>query len=292
MEHFSNKPLAGLVDLHVHSTASDGTDAPAEIVRQAFSLGLEAIALTDHDCMDGVPEAQAEAEKTGLELIPGCELSTYTPYGEMHIVSLWLDRENSRVKALLARQIAMREERNHEILDMLRKVGIDISYSELESDGGSVGRPHIALALIKRGFARSVSEVFKNFMVPGKPGFVPRKLLEPEEVLAEMKGCGAITVFAHPMSLPAPKSWLEEKVESLAGSGLLDGLEAYHPEHNSAKIAYVEELAGKHNLLLSGGSDYHGLVKPKIRLGVGDGRIRVPVELLDLMKERRAVGNL
>jgi Predicted metal-dependent phosphoesterases (PHP family) len=276
------------VDLHIHSTASDGTDTPSALVQQAFSLGLEAIALTDHDTMDGVSEGSAEAEKVGLEFIPGCELAAYTPFGEMHIVCLWMDPEKKDIASLLAWQNKMREARNREILEMLKTVGIDISYEELESENGSMGRPHIARAILRRGYANSLQDAFKRFLVPGRAAFVPRKLMQPEEILETVKKSGVTTVFAHPMALPAPKTWLEQLVESLAETRLLDCLEAYHPEHDNSKTRYVEGLAARHKLLLSGGSDYHGLVKPKVQLGRGEGKLRVPVELLNLMKKQRA----
>ena len=156
-----------------------------------------------------------------------------------------------------------------------------------------MGRPHIARVLVKKGFARSVPEAFRHYLVPGKPGYVARELLLPEEVMHALKQAGATTVIAHPMSLPAPTAWIGGEVARLAEAGLLDGIEAYHPEHNAAKVRYVENLAADLGLLLSGGSDYHGLVKPKISLGRGEGALRVQRALLDKIKaHRRALGLL
>ncbi len=284
------KPLAGFIDLHIHTTASDGTVAPAEVVETAYALGLEAVAITDHDCLNGISEAKEAGQRLGQEIIPGCELAAHTPYGEMHIVGLWAESGNPGLEELLATQREMRKTRNQEILLGLRRIGINLNDTDLaaEVDGGaSVGRPHIARAIVHKGFALSVQDAFKCYLVPGKPAYVPRRLLPPEEILVVLKKAGITTIFAHPMSLPAPEAWIGREVARLTELGLLDGLEAYHPEHDRAKVQYVEKLACELGLLLSGGSDFHGTVKPKIKMGVGEGRLRVPVALLERIKARR-----
>lgn len=273
--------------MHIHSTASDGTDSPAQIVRLADDLGLEAIALTDHDTVDGLLEAQLVGQELGLEVIAGCELAARTPYGEMHIVGLWVNPEQSDFLELLAAQTKMRDERNREILALLSKLGIQIKIEELETGSGSVGRPHIARILCKRGFASSVSDAFKRYLGAGKRAYVPRKLMSPAEVLEVLKKNGATTVFAHPMSLPAPIEWVDNTLAVLGGDGLLDALEVYHPEHNQLKTATVMELVKKHHLLMSGGSDYHGKVKSNVSLGRGNGSLRVPAHFLDELKKKR-----
>ena len=281
------------IDLHIHSSSSDGTDSPAQIVRQAKALGLAAIALTDHDTVDGVPEALAAGRELGLEVVPGCEIAAETPYGEMHILGLWPDLEDSAFLQLLARQRQMREQRNQEILDKLKTFAINIEMAELNAEGGgnsnSTGRPHIARALMSKGFVSSISEAFNKYLAAGRKAYVDRKLMQPKDVLAVLKKSGATTVIAHPMALPAPLDWLDEQVAEFVSLGLLDAIEAYHPEHDAAKLAKAIALAKKYHLLLSGGSDYHGKIKPTIYLGKGTGSLRVCVQLLELMKAARGM---
>ena len=288
-------PLAGLIDLHVHTTASDGALPPAQVVEMAHALGLEAVAITDHDCLDGIAEAMQAGARLAQEVIPGCELAADTPYGEMHIVGLWTLPGNPELDALLAMQQQMRECRYREILLALDRVGMPLSEDELLAEAGagrSIGRPHIARAMVRKGYVRSVADAFRLYLSPGKAGYVERRLLKPEEILQIVKKSGATTIFAHPMSLPAPPEWIRKEAARLCSLGLLDGIEAYHPEHDRKKIQYVEKLASELDLLLSGGSDFHGAVKPAIELGVGHGQLRVPVELLLQIKKHRKQAGL
>lgn len=285
--------LAHCVDLHIHSTASDGTDSSATIVEMAVKLGLAAIALTDHDSVAGVPEAVRKGKELGLEVIGGCEFGVETPYGEMHIVSLWPDLRHRGLEALIEGQNICRQERNLEMLEKLNKLGFSLSLQEVEaeaSSGGalaSLGRPHIALAMQKKGYVQSVPEAFARYLSLGGKAFAPRRLLTPQAMLRELKNVGATTIIAHPLALGAPFDWLEELAGALGQQGLLDGLEAFHPEHDAGKTTKVLELAARHNLLVSGGSDYHGAVKPGIALGRGYGGLKVAEVYLHKMKERR-----
>lgn len=279
--------LAGCVDLHLHSTASDGTDAPAELVRKAKALGLSAIALTDHDTLRGLPEARAAARELGLELVPGCELGTATPYGEMHLLAFWPE-ETPESMAALENQVRSRTRRNLKILDRLTELGISITEDELvtEAGGNIIGRPHIAAALLRRGVVRTRPEAFSRFLGRDGMAYVPRELLTPLEGLALLRSFGAVTAVAHPMLLRAPLSWLQQCLDELAGAGL-DALEAYHSEHNAAQVRRLVDLAAARGLLLCGGSDYHGQNKPDVAMGSGRGGLRVPAYLLDKLKERR-----
>ncbi len=292
MTQANQNSIKGCIDLHIHSTSSDGTDTPTQIVQQAKKIGLAAIALTDHDTIDGVPEACRAGLECGLEVIAGCEIAAETPYGEMHIVALWPDLENNTFLQLLAKQHQMREQRNWEILEKLKAFAINIDASELTANSGgdsnSIGRPHIAKILVNKKFALSISDAFNKYLADGRKAYVERKLMQPVEVLSILKAVGATTVFAHPMALPAPLYWLEAQLATFSGEGLLNALEAYHPEHNAAKYATAVGLAKKFKLLLSGGSDYHGKVKPNIQLGKGTGSLRVPLHLLELLKESRS----
>lgn len=286
--HIKPAKLAGCVDLHVHSTASDGTDTPTELVYKAAALGLVAIALTDHDTLAGLDEARAAAAKTDLELVPGCELSTMTPYGEVHLLAFWPD-ETPQALAALEIQKQYRRERNLAILRRLAELGINLAEQDLlaESAGDIVGRPHIAAALLRLGVVKTRAEAFARFLGRDGAAYVPRKLLSPLEGLRLLRSLNAVTALAHPLLLRAPLNWLGQCVGELAAAGL-DALEAYHPEHSAANVRQAVDLAAANGLLLCGGSDYHGKSKSNIAMGSGKGGLRVPVSLLDKLKERRA----
>ena len=286
--HIKPAKLAGCVDLHVHSTASDGTDTPTELVYNAAALGLVAIALTDHDTLAGLDEARAAAAKTDLELVPGCELSTMTPYGEVHLLAFWPD-ETPQALAALEIQKQYRRERNLAILRRLAELGINLAEQDLlaESAGDIVGRPHIAAALLRLGVVKTRAEAFARFLGRDGAAYVPRKLLSPLEGLRLLRSLNAVTALAHPLLLRAPLNWLGQCVGELAAAGL-DALETYHPEHSAANVRQAVDLAAANGLLLCGGSDYHGKSKSNIAMGSGKGGLRVPVSLLDKLKERRA----
>ena len=280
--------LAGCVDLHLHSAASDGTDAPAELVRKAKALGLSAIALTDHDTLRGLPEARIAAHDLGLELVPGCELSTATPYGEMHLLAFWPD-ETPEAEAALEGQVKNRQRRNLKILARLTELGISITEDEIAAEAGGkiIGRPHIAAALLRRGVVRNRPEAFARFLGKDGAAYVPRELLSPREGLALLRSLGAVTAVAHPLLLRAPLAWLRQCLGELAVAGL-DALEAYHSEHSAVQVRQIVDMAATHALLLCGGSDYHGQNKPDVAMGAGRGGLRVPAYLLDKLKERHA----
>lgn len=279
--------LNGCVDLHLHSTASDGTDSPGELVSKAVGLGLAAIALTDHDTLAGIPEAREAAKTQNIELVPGCELSTNTPFGEMHLLAFW-PAETPEALAALRIQEQNRHVRNMQILERLADLGINISDAELqeEANGDIVGRPHIASILLRQGTVGSTAEAFARYLGRDGAAFVPRQLLTPLEGLRLLQSFNAVTAVAHPMLLRAPLKYIQETVFDLAGAGL-DALEAYHSEHNNEQVCRVVKMAGEHDLLLSGGSDYHGLAKPRVAMGKGKGGLRVSSYILDKLKERR-----
>lgn len=265
------------IDLHTHSSASDGTDAPAELVARASELSLAVLALTDHETLSGLDKAVAAGEKHGVAVIRGCELSSFSPYGEVHIVGLWLPGEAVGLEAALARFRSARDARNREMVERFRRAGFGVSYEELlaEAAGESVGRPHMARLLVRKGICPSTREAFAKFLGDGKSMHVPRPLPAPEEALALLRGEGATAVLAHPMLLDAPPAELEMLVKRLAGSGL-DAIEVFHSKHDAADVCRAGALARRHGLAVSGGSDYHGSARPEASLGriaTGDGRI-------------------
>lgn len=276
------------VDLHTHSQASDGTDSPAELVRKAADARLAAVALTDHDTLSGLDEAEDAARDCGIEFVRGCELSTRTEYGEMHILGLWLPRKAEALESRLADVRRKRGQRNARILDKLDELGIHIGMEELlhEARGESVGRPHIAALLVRKGIVPDMSAAFRDYLGSGGRAYMSREVLAPEEAVRLMAGLGATVSLAHPCLQPLPRDWLETFILRLRDCGL-SAIEAYHSEHSDADTRDCIDLARRFNLALSGGSDYHGTNKARIRLGTGYGGLRVPLAVLDDLKTRR-----
>ena len=276
------------IDLHTHSQASDGTDSPAQLVAGAAAAGLAAVALTDHDTLSGLDEAEAAAQRHGIEFLRGCELSTRTEYGEMHILGLWLPRQADALEQRLADIRHKRDNRNAHILEKLATLGISISMDELqhEARGESVGRPHIAALLVKKGAVPDMETAFREYLGSGGRAYLPKEVLEPEEAVRLMAGLGATVSLAHPCLKPLPPDWLEAFVQHLKACGL-SAIEAYHSEHSDAAVRSCVDLARRQDLGLSGGSDYHGRNKPRIRLGHGYGGLRVPLDILEDLKARR-----
>jgi predicted metal-dependent phosphoesterase TrpH len=280
------------VDLHTHSTASDGTDSPSALVEKAAQQALAAVALTDHDTVSGLAEAVEAGQRFSLEVVRGCEIAVATPYGEAHILGLWLPEKLPHLTPALEKWRFCRLERNRLMAEKLTAAGMPVTHEEiLELAGGdSVGRPHIAALMVKKSFVSSPQEAFSKYLADGKPLYVPRELPSPPEGLAKLQMEKATTVLAHPMLLRAPRKWLDGFVAELARLGL-DALEAYHSDHAPEDIRRSLMLAERYGLALSGGSDYHGEVRGGVVLGRGRGGMRVPVELMEKLKHmRRAKG--
>jgi hypothetical protein len=280
------------VDLHTHSTASDGTLSPAELVRKAKDIGLRALALTDHDTAGGLEEASRAGKGCGLEVIPGCELSIDYSRGQMHLLGLWLPVRPERLNDTLSRLRELRHSRNERILAKLAQLGINIDYGEVKELAGdaSIGRPHIARLLMEKNIVGSINEAFAEFIGPHGKAYVPKDKLGPEKAIEVLKDEQATVLLAHPYSLELAPQELEAELQRLKGLGL-DGLEAYYPEHSADETALYIELASRLDLLVSGGTDFHGSVKPDIELGRGRGGLDLPYSLVEGLKlARKAQG--
>lgn len=276
------------VDLHTHTTASDGSDSPSALVRRAADLGLAAVAVTDHDTLDGLGEAEVAGRALGVELVRGCEISTRFGRGEAHVLGLWLPHDPARLKELEMALALVRERRatrNRRIAERLAALGMPVTYEAARdlAAGGVLGRPHFAALLCRLGVTATPREAFERYLGSGGAAHVPRELPEPAEAVALLAGTGAIVSLAHPRLIRCSPEELDGLVAGLVPHGLT-AIEAYHSEHSAADERFCVDLAQRHGLLLTGGSDYHGLAKPGVALGRGKGGLRVTVAVLDRLK--------
>lgn len=274
------------VDLHVHSTASDGTVTPSVLVALAVERGLKAIALTDHDTLDGWAEAEAAAEGVGLELIPGTELSLEYA-GGLHLLVLWLRPEPGPLQDRLEELRRGRDERNATVLEKLREHGIEISPEELaeEAGGGTVGRPHIASLMMAKGYVPDIATAFELWLGRGGPAYVSRPRLGAGEAIPLARESGAVPVLAHPHTLGISRAEdMAQLLHSLKDDGLI-GLEAIYSSYQRHERDGYSDLARRFGLVPSGGSDFHGDYKPGLELGIGYGDLHVRDEVLEELRE-------
>ena len=249
--------MASRADLHTHSTYSDGRLTPTELVERAVSKGLEALALTDHDCIDGIAEAQAAAQRyPQLIFIPGVELSTDVPHGEVHMLGYFLDWQDLHLQGRLAHLRRSRLERGEKMLAKLKHLGIDISWQRVQEIGGdgAVGRPHIALAMLEAGHISSLDEAFERYLGRNGPAYVGREKITSTEAVQLLTGASGLPVLAHPRDLQN----LEALVVELKESNLI-GIEVYYQDYDQQTIDRLLAVAHQHGLLPLGGSDFHGI---------------------------------
>ncbi len=277
---------AGNVDLHLHTTASDGVMRPSEIVKYAQKKGLRAIAITDHDTIEGLEEGVSEGERIGFEVIPGIEISAEHSPGSMHLLGYFFDIRHPLLKERLAYLQNARAERNPKIVAKLRGLGIEVTYEDVirASGGGQVGRPHFAQVLLDKGYVNSFQEAFDRFLKKGAAAYADKFRFTPEEALHFINQAGGIGVLAHPNTLGTNGyADLERLILKLMEYGLR-GIEVYYPEHNSLAVAQYEAIVERHGLLATGGTDYHGLEKDGLEIGVGRGGMRLPYSLVEGLK--------
>lgn len=273
------------VDFHTHSTRSDGTMTPAELVRHAEKSGLSAFALTDHDSVDGIKEAMAEAEKCNIEFIPGIEFSA-AEKTETHIIGLFIDPENETLLATIKKLKDNRRRRMEDICEKLRNLGFDITHEEaLKLGGGSfVGRAHIAKLMMIKGYCETVQECFEKYIGIGKPAYSEKTELTAEEAVKAIRSAGGIAFLAHLNQTGFDTDKLEELLIKLKAAGL-NGIEGYYSEYTPEHIAQYRALAEKLSLALGGGSDFHADMKPHIGIGVGKGNLKIPYFIFENLKE-------
>ena len=266
------------VDLHTHTTASDGVVPPAELVLEASRRGISALGVTDHDTLDGLEEAERAANSAGIELIPGVELSTTVEVGEFHLLGYFVDRHDERFVSRLHELAESRLRRVRLMLEKLTDLGYEVDFDRVmtQGDRGSIGRPHVARELMRLGVVESVGEAFDRFLKSKRPAYVPREEFPPENAIALMNSNGAIPVLAHPFSTKDPEAALERLVP--AG---LRGIEVYYAEYSAPQHGFLSELADRFGLLKTGGSDFHGTTD---REGRELGWAPVPSEVIDRLR--------
>lgn len=277
-----------MIDLHCHSTFSDGSLTPEQLVAAALDAGLTALALTDHDTTAGVPRFLAAAAGTALRAVPGVELSVDCSSGVMHMLGYWMDLGHEE----LVRQMAWirdgREMRNRAMLEKLNALGFAMTWDEVQGFAGEdvVGRPHFAQVMLKKGYAKDKNEAFDKWLGDGKPGYADRPRLTAEVAVGLIRQAGGVAVLAHPFTLRIGKEAMTALLAELAAAGLA-GVECYYSEHSADLTKDFLAMARQADLVPTGGSDYHGEVSPGIRLGVGFGGLNVPDEILAELEARR-----
>ncbi len=281
-----------MIDLHTHSTASDGTLKPAELVRYAVKRGIKVLALTDHDTLSGLNEAEDEAGCVGLDFIPGIEISAVFEPGTLHILGYYMNSGDSTLERNLDFLREGRDHRNRIILEKLVSLGYPLQLKDVLrfAEGQSVGRPHIADALVSKGYVGSRNEAFDRLLAKGAPAYADKERMTPKDAIALILRAGGIPVLAHPQYLNLDNDALSGFVGELKHSGLA-GLEAYYYSHSAQDVAFYRSLAEKYGLLLTGGTDYHGPGGLKhTDIGVGNGDMRVPEDVAEGLKKAHRSG--
>ncbi len=282
--------LSRRIDLHTHSTESDGTMTPQELMKHAKESGLSAIALTDHDTIRGLAKARPIADSLGLELIPGVELSTDYRGKEVHILGYYIDEENREFLDRLGDFVDGRDRRNEKMVARLRQEGFDITMQGLydEYPDSVVTRAHFARYLVEHGFVKDRETVFAKYLGDDCRCYVPREKITPFEAIQLIQLGGGLAFFAHPVLCHMNQQRLHAFIGELKSAGLA-GMEAVYSMNTPGDEANMRKLAHEYDLLISGGSDFHGSNKPHIQLGTGRGNLCIPYDILAKIKEFHAL---
>ncbi len=272
-----------MIDLHLHSTYSDGTHTPGQLVEMAHSAGLQAISITDHDTVDGTGEALAAGTHYGVRIVAGVELSVYLDDLHFHLLGYHFDWRHQGLRAKLDRLQESRSKRNSVIVSNLKKLGLDISDEEVRriSSGGQTGRPHIARLLVEKNIVRDIDQAFALYLRKGRPGYARRFIYHVEEAIALLHESGGCAVLAHPAQISRSLPLLEDLLVHLKAMGL-DGVETHYPTQKGAFLKRLKRLAAAHGLLETGGSDYHGDIRPNTAMA-GNKTEPVPLHIMEQM---------
>ena len=274
------------IDLHLHTTHSDGSLSPTDVLRLAHKAGVTALAITDHDIVTGIPEALAAGAELGIEIIPGVEISSRVGNSELHILGYCLQWQDPELNRRLAFLRESRHSRNPQIIERLRALGLDVTYEEVRALAGTdaVGRPHIARLLMDKHYVTSAKDAFDRYLAEGRPAYVARELPSPADAIAWIRAAGGVAVLAHPTWAKVSGESLNALLISLKAEGL-GGIEVHYSSHTKRQTREYHDLAKRLDLLITGGSDFHGITKPDIEVGTGRGGLKVSEKLLDPLKK-------
>lgn len=274
------------IDLHIHTTESDGTCSPEEVVRLAKEAGLRAVAITDHDTAAGYPAAAEAGARLGVEVVPGVELKAVHRC-TVHVLGYYIDPQSSALAPVLEWVLRDRDDRNRKIAAHMAADGIPVDYEEMRRRfGAAIGSPHFAELLVELGLASNVKDAIDRYMEKGRPYYERRHFLTLEQAIGCIRASGGLAVLAHPFQYRLDEEGLRELIETAIGFGL-SGMECRYSGYDEARTAYLLDLAGEYGLFPTGGSDFHGTVKPRFALGSGTGSLAVPYAWLEGMKEYR-----
>jgi len=276
------------IDLHCHSTASDGTLSPAQVVQLAADRNLSALSLTDHDTIAGIAEAAAAAQAAGIDFLSGIEISAEFPHpATLHLLGYGVDPHSPTLRDLTNTLLAGRDNRNPKIIAKLQSLNVAITMEEVENEAGGnvLGRPHIAAILVRKGYVSSIKQAFDKYLALGGLAYFDKERLSPPQAIAMIRQSGGLAVLAHPSQLRTENdAQLETILKNLIDLGL-QGIEVYHSDHDAAWVNKSIALARKYNLLQTGGSDFHGTNKKDIDLGLAHGNA-IPRRFYDSLVER------
>ncbi len=280
-----------MIDLHSHSTFSDGSLTPRDLARHAAELGLSALALTDHDTTAGLDQFMAACSESGIRGVPGVEISVDVRSGTMHMLGYFIDSRDDKLEQVLVRIRNGREDRNRQIIEKLNALGLKLSFEEVSAFASEdvVGRPHFALAMVQKGYVASKEAAFELYLAKGKPAYAERYRMSASDSIAAIVHAGGVPVLAHPFTLDLGHAALRDLVKDLKGKGL-QGIEVYYSEHNDEQQRHYESLAREFDLVTTGGSDFHGQLNPRVELGRGFGNLKVENHILKDLEKRRNNG--
>ena len=288
------------IDLHIHTTASDGTFTPSEIVAHAVKLKLKAIAITDHDTLAGSGEALSSGIPAALEFLTGVEISAAPPplyhqAGSFHLLGYSIRLDDAVLNRTLEKLQAARKNRNPAIIDRLNALGISISLDEVRALAGEaqLGRPHIAQLMVNKGVVSSIDEAFDQFLGADKPAYVDKYRVKCSHAIAAILEAGGIPVLAHPGLLEYESDQQLDELIGLVKQMGIQGIEVYYPEHTADQTVLFKELAQRHDLLMTGGTDFHGGIHPEIEMGSGKGNLHISYELYQkLIQHKKRTSNV
>jgi hypothetical protein len=277
-----------MIDLHTHSTCSDGSESPEQVVELAAAAACTAVALTDHDGLVGIEAAGKRAAELGIGFVPGCEVSCRFSPGTLHMLCYFVEPGEGPLQRQLERLRADRDTRNERLIARLNDLGIPITLEMLRDQAGeaALGRPHFARVLAEMGVVESYQDAFNTLLAKGGPAYIPKAFIDAPTTIAAASGSGALAVLAHPLQMGLEPDELERHVGELAEAGLT-GMECWYGRYSGEERQGLLDLAKRYDLVATGGSDFHGTYKPDLSLGVGTGDLDVPDTALDDLSARR-----